>query len=134
MEVEINNSDNTYIVKKSIALQGIAPKMIVYENSPLFGIMYENALKGAKELAGKEIKLLAVPFFLSGDIRDPDISYTWKMNGAPLSGESSDALTLRAPEEGSVGNSNIIVTVRKSSKIFQAADGVFTLSFKQTDE
>ncbi len=68
----------------TISIVPITPEIVFYENSPLYGIIYENALSNRFYLKAEELTLSATPFDLSLN-KGNGLSIDWLMNGANVS-------------------------------------------------
>jgi len=102
-------------------------KLIVYEESPLYGIRFGKGIQGSFDLSQDEVTLTAVPYFFS--VESPsELKYSWLMNSRSAA-ESSPFITFRN-ETGEAGTSRISVKSESTSKILQFASRSFTIKFE----
>ena len=107
-----------------------SPSIAFYENNPLFGLMFNEALGPQIRLSGPEISILAAPFGEPTSLI-PSASYSWLMNGEPFS-ESSRLITLRSAA-GAVGSSTISLSADTGQPL-QSASAGFGISFGSSAE
>ncbi len=128
--VEAISVDGTYHARQIVTLSPIFTKVLMYENNPLFGVWYENALVKNQTIASAEFKVAAYPFFFSTKSRFlDDVQYLWSVNGAgatTASGKSS--ITLQRDQ--SISKAGLGVEARHKSKILQDAKTSVNLNFK----
>lgn len=126
VEVEVTNLAKTIRAVKKITVSSGNTKALVYENNPLFGVLFNKLLSGEFSLQDKEVIISSYPlFFSAASVSDPRINYNWKINGKSSGGASS--LVLRAPEES--GTSNISLTLGNDRQVLQSASRTFKINF-----
>ena len=85
IEVEVMSSDKKIKASGSITLEAIEPKTVIYENNPLYGIIYEKAISDEFKLGGNEITLITTPYFFSTeDIDGQKIKDDWNIQSLIL--------------------------------------------------
>ena len=68
--------------KKIIDVIPTTPQVLLYENNPIHGIVFEQALFGNFSLDRPEIEVSAIPYFYSTNRRSSvDLIYEWLVNG-----------------------------------------------------
>ncbi|MBX4216190.1 hypothetical protein KW797_04555 [Candidatus Parcubacteria bacterium] len=108
-----------------------APLVAFYENRPLEGVHYEEALPSKFSLLNDELSITAVPYFFSAANKN-SLTYVWLMNGresAPTPGDRS-ALVVRAPK-GTSGTAEVVLEARHEKKLLQSTQGSFSIKFAQ---
>ena len=121
IEVQVTDFEGTLSMKKGVILDPVQPKVLVYENNPLYGILNQRAIKGNLSLLSAEITLSAIPYFFSTKNRDDGtIRYRWSLNGKilPALNNRSDA-TFR-PEDGVSGKSSVSITAENPTAFLQS--------------
>ncbi|MBI5134569.1 MAG: hypothetical protein HZA81_04295 [Candidatus Taylorbacteria bacterium] len=104
------------------------PEIVFYENSPLYGLMYEKALRNSFDLLSEEITLRAEPFYISGlDPLDGFLSFDWKMNGGSIA-DFKDRNEIVLRKSGTGGRSDINLVVQHRAKLLQGAQGSITIN------
>lgn len=101
--VEAATSDGTIAAEATVLVPSIEPVVVLFDDSPLFGIRYRNALNTNTQLPGSEFTVAAIPFFaLANSPADPRLRYMWRVNGAdvPPDKDRPDEVTLGADSGG----------------------------------
>lgn len=101
----------------------------VYENSPLYGVLYNKALGDTFLMGDKETSFTAVPYYFSGGLEAQNLEFNWSVNGAPAGNKYSDTITLRN-EQGSSGQSPLRLQVINSANSFQNSLKNISVLFK----
>lgn len=130
VSVEVTSMDQIYSAEGRITLTPTQPGIVLYEDTPLIGTLYNRALSRNITLRNEEIKLIAVPYFI-GTVRQETtgVKYSWRLDGKAVpAGEGKNSLSFRQ-EKGSVGSANVSIQISNPSKIFQYAEADVNLSF-----
>ena len=128
VEVDVFSQNNLLSAYSAIEIPVRQPQVVVYEHHPLMGILYNRAIT-SKKLTETETSFVAEPFFFSLDTReDPNISYTWKVDGRELD-ISSSRLSLRHTPENKV-QSSIEVNLRHGVSVLQQALTRFDVEYR----
>lgn len=127
ISVEVSAPRDNIVAKRSMTISPIIPKVVFYEESPLYGALYEKSLTRGIDLANEEISLVAEPYFFSVPSRNSaNLSYTWKLNGSTLSSSQGKSnITLR--KAGDSGSSNLAITVQNQAKLLQGANSAIII-------
>ncbi|MCW9054936.1 MAG: hypothetical protein OQJ98_03100 [Candidatus Pacebacteria bacterium] len=130
VEVQAETLDGLLVRNTSINIPIVSPEIIVYENNPLLGQLYNQAVSGTYNLATTETKFVASPFFMSlSDRNASHITYAWQLDKKPVSlGDDRGSITVRQSGE-EAGRANITVSVENTRDIFQKAAASFSLLF-----
>lgn len=133
IEVEVMSSDKKIKASGSITLEPTEPKILIYENNPLYGIIYERAVDGEFKLDGSEITLIATPYFFSKeDTSGEKIKYNWNMNGRRINDKQDARQATFRNTEGGKGSTRISVDLQNenSGKELQSARTNVLLNFE----
>lgn len=97
------------------------PKILFYEQSPLYGTLYQKELGQLFTMNTDETTLIAEPYFFSPkNVIYSDVQFKWSVNGATVTNQSpKNALPVR--KGGTGGSSKITLTAESISKLFQSA-------------
>ena len=118
---------------KKLTVNPVTPETILYENNPLYGIQYENAIGGDK-VWNSAFSVKAEPYFFSkNDVVYGNISFKWTLNNELLSIlDNSDTLTISMPPTEETGNEfNVQVFIENPGKYGQYAENGFTVTSQQ---
>lgn len=127
ISVEVSSPKESLAGTASVTLAPRVPEIVFYENSPLYGAVYEKALSGSFDLLSEEITLQAEPFYVSvTDRRGGFLSFDWKMNGADVPAfKDKSEIVLR--KSGTGGQSAISLVVQHRARLLQGARSALTI-------
>lgn len=129
--VTVSTLDGKTTTSKRITVKPVAPKIVLYQLSPIYGLMFNSALTNSEKLAGQEMTIAAIPYFF--DTSDPkaNMIYTWSMNGVSIGeGQKDNTLTVRQIDD-SAGTSNVSLNAKHARDIFEYDDAAVSISFGQ---
>lgn len=132
IEVIASSLDNEVFASKRIDITNQTPKIIFYENSPIYGLMLNKAIKNTVNLLIDEFSVIAVPYFFSvGYAANPDLDYTWSLDGQIVGNqEPKNSFTTRVEKSGS-GAANIGLKISNSARIFQFTENNYNINFSK---
>jgi hypothetical protein len=125
--VEIDSTQDEILAENSMTLTPTVPALFIYENNPLYGLMFHREIPGTYKLEDKEVTFDVFPFFFDTALRNnSNLVYTWNTNA----GESKvgPSVTYRVPEEGA-GSSAVEVSAVMPDKIMPAVSQSFLVQF-----
>lgn len=95
--LRVESLDKTLVAQKTLRIKTYYPKIIFYENNPLTGIFYKNAITNTFNMNKDELSVVSFPYFFSLNSKNsPKLKYRWTMNGNKISSANSgDSVTLR---------------------------------------
>ena len=130
IEVEVTTKDGSSKAQSSINLVPSDPSITFYEEDPLYGIMYNKALKDRVVLSNKEINLLASPYSFSlGNFKNSPLKYIWSINSIEQPDLSNNqSITLRTKDE-TEGNSLITLDIKNQNDILQGSNNFINIYF-----
>ncbi len=121
VDVESLNSD--FRTLRGVSVSPIDPEIILYEESVVYGPIFERAISSNISTKAREINIRAVPFYFSPD---RNIVYNWSMGGNRLENFVNNIVTFRAVNDEPV-LSNLAVLISNPAKIGQSAYKYFSL-------
>jgi len=92
--VTIELTDGTVVASETITVNTSEPKVLVYENNPLYGVLFNRELGENVSLAGQEVVFEVYPFFFNTNDRSR-LSYVWYVNGEEAPDFKGPRITLR---------------------------------------
>ncbi len=108
------------VAENTVYLQAVSPEIIFYENKPLGGIIYENALKDLFPLRREEVEIVAEPYYFTSAGGLSSLSYNWVLNGAHVESSGGNSIVLRVGDQGS-GLSEVSLNIKHPSRFLQMA-------------
>ena len=129
IEVEISTPAEGSKATKGLTLSARSPEAVVYEDDPLYGILYNNAITSSFTLPASEVKLTASPYFFSTDvIGKNNLQYEWDINNASTANNTEKSIILRH-EGDTVGSSGISLVISNTVDFFQKIRFIFQVNF-----
>lgn len=132
IDVTVSSLDQSITANGSVNIDTGSPKIVFYENSPIYGLMMNRAIKNTVQMLSDEFSLIAIPyFFSSGYAATPDLDYSWSLNGKTLQNqEPKNSFTVRQEKAGA-GTANIALKISNNIRIFQFTNNSFTINFQK---
>ncbi len=130
VEVEVSSAGGTK-GKGTILLSPQEPEALLYEQSPLYGTLFNKELsRNGFFLKEKEVTVAAIPFSTSASsLENGALSYKWSINGSSIPvPETQNFATLRN-STGEKGTSNIGVTVSNTTHLLQMMRNTLSINF-----
>lgn len=120
--------------QSSFNLPSFFPEVRMYENSGIYGILFNRSLLGTSELKDTEQTVEVYPFSFGIQNRtDPAFRVTWQMNRKNIfSTEGKSKITVRNTENES-GEAELGVKAQNINYTFDESAGRFTLKFSKKD-
>jgi hypothetical protein len=130
IEVEVSSSDGVYHATSRISVSDTKPEVTAYENHPLYGIIFQNALNGKDfVMSGSETRIAIMPYYFSNEQKKINaLDYTWKLNNS-LIPEKNDEIVFRKPENVRQGSSAVTLNVKNNTRFMQSSDASFNVKF-----
>lgn len=89
ISVRASAVDDTLSATASIVIKDAAPILALYEDHPLYGVTYFNALQDLTP-ASSDITVVAIPYFATiTGLNDPAVRFNWLLNDSPVSASST---------------------------------------------
>jgi hypothetical protein len=131
IQADVSSIDSALAGKGFEVISPVSPKIVFYENDPILGMKYENALNGRFSLLKEEVNITAHPYFFSGSKRViSDFDYSWKVNGSEVvaSPDDESSIVLRQVGAGE-GEASVSLDIQNLDRILQSARASFSLIF-----
>jgi hypothetical protein len=127
VSLQVTKLDGTIMARRAITIPAVAPKLLFYEVSTLYGIE-PRALTGVFSLIGNSATLKAEPFFLSSTVfNSPDI-ITWTVAGKDIGTPGDNPYDVTLQKTGFPGITNIGFHVRSTDILLQGAKSGLSVS------
>lgn len=127
VSVTVTNQSGSAQAESSVTIQPQTPKMLVYENAPLFGVRFDKAVFGTFSFIGDEVSFTAYPLFVSNA---KALSYEWSIDGMPfaVNEEKPRDVTFRKVGEGT-GTHTVVITFDNPKNFIESGKSIFGLKF-----
>lgn len=130
ISVEAVSADDTFSGASSILIPSIQPQLRLYEDHPLFGVLFSQALATTSQIKDREMTFAAVPYFAqAASANDPALSYEWSVNGtrAPAS-DIHNEITVGTQADQGGGIARIALSMSHATNIFFSASGIWNVT------
>jgi len=125
--VMVQTIDQKISAENTLILNPIQPKIVVYEDNPVYGILFNKAILDGFTTSKTELSFVAEPYFFSTQNSGLNLSYSWRMNDQSLS-ISKKSVTITNKNNLS-GMAEVGIKITNSSKIFQYAQTSSAIEF-----
>lgn len=127
----VAQSPNSNIkARRKITINPIKPSVVMYENNPLYGSVFEKALNTTFNLNREELGITAIPYFFSSRDRSAsNIKYSWFENGNLVSDETFGSnINYTNIGRAKSGSSNLTVKAENIQNILQSNNASFKVN------
>lgn len=126
VKVVAKTIDGLIEAQETVYIAPADPEILVYEKTPLMGVLFNRAIANSFELTEEETTFVAFPLY-SSPLNALDLS--WKINGEPSEvGATPQELVLRREGQGG-GRYNIAIQAKNTSRLFERFSKNFLLTF-----
>lgn len=124
--VEVETLDGSAVAEAHITAEALAPQVVLYEDNPLYGVLWNKALASDITLTAPEIRMVAQPFFFN-KAEAPQLQYNWTLNSQKVGSPSDDSVVFR--KENAEGSAGVGVSITNPKAMFQFGDAKTTVNF-----
>jgi len=116
--------------EKSIYVKPKSPQVVLYENNPLFGNIFEKALTGTFNFDREAVGITAVPYYFNIDeINSGNLKYSWYENGKRIDDETFGGyINYLNPNREKSGFSKLGVKVEHNDSYLQYGENFFNVN------
>jgi hypothetical protein len=130
ISVEVSDLKKTTKATASIIIEPKEAEVLIYENNPSLGILWNKAIKDNFNLNNTEISFVASPYYFNNPGQETISS--WFVNGQK-SPETSNQITFRNTS-GAEGYSKISFDITNQKRIMQSANSLFNITVQGKEE
>jgi hypothetical protein len=108
----------------------VEPVLTLYQNHPLYGILYHQALAPATFVPETEMTFVAVPYF-AGVVNENDraLVFDWRVNGKAIAQSQTNPSTLTINAANSSGVALIELVLTHATNFYMDAKGLWNITF-----
>ncbi|MDR3570723.1 MAG: hypothetical protein P4L81_00790 [Candidatus Pacebacteria bacterium] len=129
IDVVARSTDGSLSGEASIVVPTQNPQLVLYEDNPLFGIMYHRPLSQSSTANESETSFAAVPYFSNAkSANDTSLAYNWTVNGSAVAADPKDPSEITITTK-SAGIANIALSIVNAFDPFFSASGSWQVSF-----
>ena len=130
LSVMAESADGTYRGRASVRIAGVDPTLELYENHPLFGVLYHRALTGNATTLETELKVTAVPYFAGVSApHDASLAYEWSLNSTVLTPHPEHPETFTITTQDYTGPVTVGLSLTSFTDLFLKAEGTWEIVF-----
>ena len=130
IEVEAVSADGTRGGSARASISSIEPLLMLYENHPVFGIMYNRALAKTTAAKDTEMTFAAVPYFAQAmSPNDAQFVYKWRINGRNVTADYARPSEITLNSAGSSGEAIIALSLTRARNWYMKAAGAWNVLF-----
>ncbi|PIR82533.1 hypothetical protein COU20_01905 [Candidatus Kaiserbacteria bacterium CG10_big_fil_rev_8_21_14_0_10_59_10] len=130
VSVEASSLDGRLIATRSVRIPSVETTLLLYEEHPLFGLLFHRAFGAEGQTPSIEATIAAVPLF--APVRTPfdaQLDYAWRVNNTPIPADPADPFRLIINAEDSSGLALIELVLTHTSNIFLRSDAAWSIRF-----
>jgi len=124
-------SNNAFKGINGFQISHVFPQALMYEDSPIYGILFNKTLTNQHTAKSDEVELSIVPYFFSTAGKNEAVSYKWDLNNNPLAIPESQNSAIFRRKDDKKGSAGVSVTITNPSKILQKATASLGLLFNE---
>jgi hypothetical protein len=130
ISVEARTSDGLLSNESSFSFNPVEPVLTLYQNHPLYGILYHQALAPATFVPETEMTFVAVPYF-AGVVNENDraLVFDWRVNGKAIAQSQTNPSTLTINAANSSGVALIELVLTHATNFYMDAKGLWNITF-----
>ena len=129
ISVDVSFPGTDWSGEQSLSVTPTVPKLAFYEQAPLLGTQFNNALRGTTAGTGNQFTLRAVPYFFStDDLENGNAQYTWTVQGQQqVPGPDQSSITLVKSGSGEEVFT-VLLQLQDTKRILQRANAKSIIS------
>ena len=124
ISVDARSVDGTLEGSASVRIPSTEPILALYENHPIFGILYHRALGAQSTLPEEETSFAAVPYFAEAvNLNNIGLIWEWRVDGNAITNDPARPNEITINAEGSTGLARIELELLHATNLFLNASG-----------
>lgn len=131
IRVTAESADRAHYAESSFVITTREPQLRLYENHPLFGVLYHRAFVGEVNTKEKELKVTAVPYFARTKYPQA-LSYEWTVNDRDAVAHPEEPETLVINAGGFHGIANLSLVAMNPTDLLMRSSGSWGITFGAT--
>jgi hypothetical protein len=129
IEVYVTSSDGLYAGRAAVTIPTVQPLLTLYEDHPLFGLLFGNAVPSQTTMTESEVAFAVVPYFASiASVNDPKLTYNWQVNDrtVPADPKQPSEITISAKTASAA---SLLLGLNNPSSLFLDLTGAWNILF-----
>lgn len=130
ISVEVRSDDGLLSHTASLSLAATEPIIELYEDHPLYGVLYNRALPASAFVNETEMTFVAVPFFVQAkSLYDPALSFSWRVNTANIPPNLTDPNKITINAKNSSGIALVELGLTHASNYYLDVKDAWNITF-----
>ncbi|MDP3965293.1 MAG: hypothetical protein Q8Q13_00650 [bacterium] len=130
IEIEAVSAYGTLSGKAGLSISSVEPVLGLYDDHPVFGILYNNKFGITASVKDAEKTFVAVPYFAQANSSDDSqLVYNWRVNGQSVAADYARPSAITINSEKSDGNADISLSLTRLRNWYMKADAAWKISF-----
>lgn len=135
IEVNASTLDGSREGAARVQISSTEPVLTMYQDHPLFGIMYNNALSDITSLSDTETTFAAVPYFAEAESPDDArLMYSWSVNGRSIEADEARRSALTVNADKSDGIARIALSITHAANLAMRASHAWRILFSSNND
>lgn len=133
IRVVAESVDTSFSGSATVVIPRKDTKVLLYENHPLFGILFHRAIVGEVNTNEREQKISAYPYFANINIpQESTLLYEWRVNNENIAPNPAEPNTLTISVNNYVGPANVELSLMSANDIFMRAQEAWRILFGES--
>lgn len=111
---------------RAVTIPRFNPSIHFYEYNNLYGALYNKALKNNQKISGRNINIIAEPYFINSELQSSVTTSAWKINDSIFTSPEKNIVFLNIAEN--INNLKVNVIFDKQGALLQKAERTINLS------
>jgi len=134
ISVQVESTDGELSAYSSLRLPEPTTVLRLYEEHPLFGTLFHNALGASAFTSESEMTFQAIPYFApSRSMDDGTLTYAWQVNRRDIALDASKPSRITINADGSSGIALIELEVGHASNFFFGENAAWRMTFSSAE-
>lgn len=130
IEVDVTSSDGVYAGSAGSSIAIGQPILMLYQDHPLFGILYDAPILSRSVVSETEMAFAAVPYFApASSVNDAALTYAWQVNNQPVVADPKQPSEIGINAQNSSGVASLLLGLSKPSDILLDISGAWNILF-----
>lgn len=127
--VHVSTVDGSLSADARIRIPSVEPVLRLYQDHPLFGITYWNAIPRSSTLEEREMTFTIAPFFVAAhSANDPSLEYAWRVNDQEVvPSDVRNGITIGV-EGTTASDASIALVLTRAHDLFLNASDLWRIS------
>ncbi len=131
LTVSVATTDKRVSGESTVRIPASDISVQLYEDHPLFGMMYHRAFSSTNATPETEITLVAVPFFAPVSVaNDPRLQYEWTVNRSRVTGAENRRNAITINGGNATASALIELALSHATNFFISADASWIVTLK----